>query len=339
MEYRISIIVPVFNTSKYLKECVDSILNQTYKNLEVILVDDGSTDNSWEICENYEEKDNRVRAFHKENSGVSATRNYGLEKASGDLISFCDSDDIVKQDLYETLLNKLIETGADRVCGGYAYLYSDNHKLYCKPRKKDGIYKCSDLVRIMIDDGTLSGFLFSGVNNSLFKSDILRRNNIKFKEDVKYNEDSLFSFEYAIYSKTLYSMQSVPLYLYRQHESSSTKKRPKEKVYDSLHIALDTIVDGNKDVFDYSMQMKRRAVTEALWAILDCIKCNSGRECIRAIRNLITSPDVTANLKYIDYNNLNIYKKCFFVMMKHRCPFFLYLAAAITPLLSKYLSR
>lgn len=339
MEYKISIIVPIFNTSKYLKECVDSILNQTYHNLEVILVDDGSADNSWKICENYEEKDNRVRAFHKENSGVSATRNYGLEKASGDLISFCDSDDIIKQDLYKTLLNKLIETGADRVCGGYAYLYSDNHRLYCKPRKKDGVYKCSDLVKIMIDDGTLSGFLFSGVNNSLFKADILRRNNIKFKEDVKYNEDSLFSFEYAIHSETLYSMQSVPLYLYRQHEASSTKKRPKEKVYDSLHIALETIVYGNRDLFDYDIQMKRRLVTEALWAILDSVKYDSSRESIRTIHNLIKSPEVAFNLKFIDYNNLNIYKKCFFVMMKLRTPFFLYLAAAITPLLSKYLSR
>ncbi len=252
----------------YLKECIESILNQTYSKIEVVIVDDGSTDNSLAICKEYRDKDKRVRIFHKENSGVSSARNLGLRMAEGDYISFCDSDDVVKPELYWTLLQKLKDTGADRVCGGYEYLYPDNHRLYCKPRKDDGIYKCSDLIKVMIDDGTLSGFLFSGVNNSLFKSEIIKQNHIGFKENVKYNEDSLFSFEYALHSRTLYSMQSLPLYLYRQHNASSTKKRPKEKVYDSLHSALDVIVKNRNDI-DYELQMKRRIVTETLWAILD----------------------------------------------------------------------
>lgn len=322
----------------YLKECIESILNQTYSKIEVVIVDDGSTDNSLAICKEYRDKDKRVRIFHKENSGVSSARNLGLRMAEGDYISFCDSDDVVKPELYWTLLQKLKDTGADRVCGGYEYLYPDNHRLYCKPRKDDGIYKCSDLIKVMIDDGTLSGFLFSGVNNSLFKSEIIKQNHIGFKENVKYNEDSLFSFEYALHSRTLYSMQSLPLYLYRQHNASSTKKRPKEKVYDSLHSALDVIVKNRNDI-DYELQMKRRIVTETLWAILDNGHNGSITESTRIIDNLVKSRNLINCLRYIDYKGLNVYKKSFYLMMKYKMSLSLCLAARMVPILSKYLSR
>lgn len=322
----------------YLKECVESILNQTYSKIEVVIVDDGSTDNSLAICKEYRDKDKRVRIFHKENSGVSSARNLGLRMAEGDYISFCDSDDVVKPELYWTLLQKLKDTGADRVCGGYEYLYPDNHRLYCKPRKDDGIYKCSDLIKVMIDDGTLSGFLFSGVNNSLFKSEIIKQNHIGFKENVKYNEDSLFSFEYALHSRTLYSMQSLPLYLYRQHNASSTKKRPKEKVYDSLHSALDVIVKNRNDI-DYELQMKRRIVTETLWAILDNGHNGSITESTKIIDNLVKSRNLINCLRYIDYKGLNVYKKSFYLMMKYKMSLSLCLAARMVPILSKYLSR
>lgn len=322
----------------YLKECVESILNQTYSKIEVVIVDDGSTDNSLAICKEYRDKDKRVRIFHKENSGVSSARNLGLRMAEGDYISFCDSDDVVKPELYWTLLQKLKDTGADRVCGGYEYLYPDNHRLYCKPRKDDGIYKCSDLIKVMIDDGTLSGFLFSGVNNSLFKSEIIKQNHIGFKENIKYNEDSLFSFEYALHSRTLYSMQSLPLYLYRQHNASSTKKRPKEKVYDSLHSALDVIVKNRNDI-DYELQMKRRTVTETLWAILDNGNNGSITESTKIIDNIVKSKDLINCLRYIDYRTLNIYKKLFYFMIKYKMSLSLCIAARMVPSLSKYLSR
>ena len=95
----ISIIVPVYNTEKYLRECLDSILAQTYTDIEVILIDDGSKDGSLSICQEYASIDKRVRVYHKENSGVSDTRNFGIEHANGEFISFCDSDDKVDSEL------------------------------------------------------------------------------------------------------------------------------------------------------------------------------------------------------------------------------------------------
>ena len=110
---KISIIVPVYNVEKYLKTCLDSIINQTYQNLEIILVDDGSTDNSGEICEEYRKTDSRIILIHKENEGLSMARNFGLDIASGDYISFVDSDDFIARNMMEALYNRLLETQSD----------------------------------------------------------------------------------------------------------------------------------------------------------------------------------------------------------------------------------
>ena len=116
----ISVIVPVYNVEPYLRKCLDSIVYQTYKNLEILVVDDGSTDECGRICDEYEEKDERIRVFHTENRGLSCARNLGLDEARGEWIGFVDSDDWIEPDMYEVLLKEALETGADVVdCGVY----------------------------------------------------------------------------------------------------------------------------------------------------------------------------------------------------------------------------
>lgn len=113
MNELISIIVPVYNVQKYLPRCIDSIINQTYKNLEIIVVDDGSTDDSGKICDEYAKKDNRIRVIHKENGGLSEARNIGINQANGDLIGFIDSDDYISKDMFEILRKSLIKYQTD----------------------------------------------------------------------------------------------------------------------------------------------------------------------------------------------------------------------------------
>ena len=100
MDDLISVIVPVYNVEEYLDRCIESIVNQTYKNLEILLIDDGSTDNSYNICDKWAKKDNRIKVVHKENGGVSSARNVGLDVATGDYIGFVDSDDYISIDMY-----------------------------------------------------------------------------------------------------------------------------------------------------------------------------------------------------------------------------------------------
>jgi glycosyltransferase involved in cell wall biosynthesis len=109
----ISVIVPVYNVEKYLPECIESIKDQTYKNIEVLLIDDGSTDSSGQICDEAAKKDNRIKVIHKENQGISHTRNTGLSKCTGDYLTFIDSDDYVTNDYVEYLFNQIEKTGAD----------------------------------------------------------------------------------------------------------------------------------------------------------------------------------------------------------------------------------
>ena len=113
MEDLISIIIPVYKVEKYIYKCIDSVLNQTYKNLEIILVDDGSPDKCPEICEEYAKKDNRIKIIHKKNGGLSDARNAGLKVATGKYIGFVDSDDYIEKDMYQVLYNNIIKTNSD----------------------------------------------------------------------------------------------------------------------------------------------------------------------------------------------------------------------------------
>ena len=110
MKELISIIVPIYNVEKYIHKCIESIINQTYKNLEIILVDDGSPDNCGNICEEYAKNDSRIKVIHKENNGLSSARNAGLEICKGDYIGFVDSDDYIELNMYEVLINALKNT-------------------------------------------------------------------------------------------------------------------------------------------------------------------------------------------------------------------------------------
>ena len=115
MEQKVSIVVPVYNVEKYLKRCVNSLIGQSYSNLEILLVDDGSKDSSLSICKEYELKDSRIRVFHKENEGLGLTRNYGIERATGEYITFVDSDDYLTSDAITAMLDRAIATNADVV--------------------------------------------------------------------------------------------------------------------------------------------------------------------------------------------------------------------------------
>lgn len=124
----VSIIIPVYNAKKYLANTLDSVIKQTYKNLEIILVNDGSTDNSKDICESYAKIDKRIKVINKENGGVSSARNYGLALAKGEYISFIDSDDFLVTDMIETLVNDIQNTNAEIAVCGYWHVTEEEYQ-------------------------------------------------------------------------------------------------------------------------------------------------------------------------------------------------------------------
>lgn len=188
----VSVIIPVYNVAAYLEECVQSVLNQTYTNLEIILVDDGSTDDSGAMCDRFAATDPRVRVIHRENGGLSAARNTGLTNANGQFLYFLDSDDWIDPDTVEQLRTQLLETDSDFVIFN-AVCFEDGGKPFSpNPYKRHATYKtctAGEMARRQ--------FVFDEykpcVPLSFYKSDFIRQNDLSFKDGVL-GEDELFSF-------------------------------------------------------------------------------------------------------------------------------------------------
>lgn len=177
--HKVSVIVPVYNVEKYLERCILSIINQTYKNIEIILVDDGSKDSSGEICDNFAEKDTRIKVIHRVNGGVSDARNAGLDNATGEFIYFIDSDDYIHKDLIKDNLEKLIEKDADIICFN-RYIVNNNEVL-----KRVNIYNKS-----MGTYDVIEGIWKKKLSNSVCDKICRRKlwNNIRFLKGTEFED-------------------------------------------------------------------------------------------------------------------------------------------------------
>ena len=209
----ISVIIAIYNPGKYLRPCLDSIVNQTYKNLEIILVDDGSKDESLAVCKEYAEKDSRVIVYHKENSGVSATRNQGIRLAHGDYFSFIDSDDYLEKDTYEYLMNLMKTHNVDIV----------THEHFITRPGKETTHTCPDSVYGRFDrkngmDIVVHHYPFAC--NKLFAKKCIE--NLWFNETICRGEDGLFT-RFAFDKADYVYFDKRPLYHYVQSEDSAVR--------------------------------------------------------------------------------------------------------------------
>ena len=184
MQPKISVIVPVYKAEKYLHRCIDSILAQTFTDFELILVNDGSPDNSGAICDGYAAKDNRVRVFHKKNGGVSSARQFGLDQAQGEYIIHADSDDWVEADMFEELHKQAKEKHADMVICDYYVNYSGHQEL---SKQKPSA----------LDHETVLKELFISLNsscwNKLVKRACINKYSVKFPKELSFMEDGYFN--------------------------------------------------------------------------------------------------------------------------------------------------
>lgn len=230
---KLSVIVPVYNVEKYLEKCLNSIINQSYRNLEIICVNDGSTDNSLTILKAYEKKDPRIILIDKENGGLSSARNVGLDVASGEYITFVDSDDYIALNTYELCLNKFNDE-VDFVSYSFQYVYTDltDIKFNSFNQKYVGLHKCN--ATIILDNS-----FWVAVWSKIFRKKIIDKYCIRFPEGLIF-EDILFSYEYYFISNNAYFLQDN-LYYYVQRSDSimgQTRKTKPGVAIDFLHINL-----------------------------------------------------------------------------------------------------
>lgn len=277
----LSIIIPVYNSEKHLIQCVDSVLAQSYADFEIILVDDGSTDLSGKLCDEYASRYTNVYAFHKENEGVSVARNKGLEQARGEYVIFVDSDDWLEKDA----LSLLMQHGdmADLMFFGSAFhSVGKGIKTYCPElHMYKGLSELQEGIIDLVVNPKYPDYL-GFTWNKVFKLSILKERNIRFIDNLAYREDEAFTLQYAYCCKDLITLPDI-VYNYRISDTGLTKKKHSVNEYLLLSHAYQKCLFcyANKKMQDYiasqivrnylnaikqiSYFKKRNAIIEELW--------------------------------------------------------------------------
>ncbi|MBE6751832.1 MAG: glycosyltransferase [Ruminococcaceae bacterium] len=317
-EAKISIIIPVYNVEKYIERCVESLLRQTFEDIEIILVNDGSKDNSGHLCDEMSEKDARIKVFHQENQGVSVARNTGISNASADYIVFVDSDDFAAPTMCESLYNIITNTDCDlAVCRAYN---TDSEELICYPEEKD----LPAPVVLDRDDGVFK--MANPLENfctpwgKIFKKDLVLK--CKFPVGVPMAQDLHFVYSYLAYCKKI-TFTEEKLYYYFAREDST----------------VHTPITGNKAqklLFVHSDTVERLSWVdnEKLYHQINAyFSCNCETTILNSlIMNKHSDPDLVKQLQaMLKQNYKSIIKSSLPVMKKIQM-----LLAALSPALYKY---
>ena len=225
---KISVIVPIYNVEQYLRRCIDSIINQTYKNLEIILIDDGSTDNSSTICDEYCKKDKRIKVIHKNNEGVSSARNKGIELSKGKYIVFIDSDDYVSNEHIEVLYDCIISNNVDLVISNLIDISEDGIILNNEEKESFLMNKDQCLKELLSEDN-----FYHLCCGNIYRKDLLEK--IRFNCKYRIAEDLDFLYRYIKHIRSAYFL-SKNTYYYLKREGSATNSIYSEKWNDELKI-------------------------------------------------------------------------------------------------------
>ena len=247
---KVSVIVPVYNCEKYLKKCLDSLVNQTLKDIEIICVNDGSTDNSGRILEEY--TDSRIKIITKENGGISSARNAGIAVAKGEYLGFVDSDDWVDLDFYEKLYNTAVKYNADIAAAGIIRLHKLRKRYYLQ--FKDEQVTDDFKTKLQLCDIPDKSYVW----NKIYKTDKFNKTNLKFKEGRIY-EDVIFTPQILYSMKTLVTVPGTYYYYWRRPKSLITLKHEtaKSDLQLSLDEAAEFLEQHNIVVLDMKTQTQR----------------------------------------------------------------------------------
>ena len=229
----ISIVVPVYNVDRYLNKCVETLVNQTYKNIEILLINDGSTDNSSNLCNEWIKRDNRIRVFHKKNGGLSDARNYGIEKARGKYISFIDSDDYIKLNMLSILHYYLIKNNADISIVSYLMVDENYDNLLDNniPEKECISFTKEEAIKELFHDNSIGNYAW----NKLYKKSLFKE--IKFPVGKKMEDIGTMYLLFEKANKIIYNPSKC--YYYVQREGSILHDKNKKLIQDKYELSRE----------------------------------------------------------------------------------------------------
>lgn len=328
MKPKLSVIIPVYNVERYLERCVDSIRNQTLYELEIILIDDGSTDASGQICDNLSKEDKRIRVIHKENEGQGIARNCGLEIAIGKYVAFVDSDDYMEEDAYEFIIGQMERKDAQIASFGYTKDDANGKVVYqSKIRERD--YRKKEINSQFIlhffgddpEDDDLRGV---SACMSIYRMDIINKNQIRFlSERQVFSEDTIFNLDYCkCIDKAIVCQRR--LYHYCLKEDSFTKGYQKDRWELTLYFAK--LLEEYAEYYEIEKDVDSR-IKMVLWvSLMDSIKQevrlinNTPSKKIRKnVRSICEQWEVKELIGKLDVEKLNKKQKLFYLCLKYKC--------------------
>ena len=338
----ISIIVPVYNVEKYLSYCLDSLVNQTMKEIEIILVNDGSTDNSGEICKKYAETDDRIKYIVQKNSGLSATRNVGITLANGEFIMFVDSDDWIDPDICEYLYKVAEKHKTDYLFGSYynestigtkeKIIYQDNEIVYDKKQVQ------TDLLKNVIG---LTGKklrhpekidTLTPVWARLYRTSIIKNNNIQYIDlNLVPSECQLFNCHYLMNANSAIYIRK-PIYHYRRNNNLSVTKGYRTGLLKKWIYWINSTKEyiEKNDMWD---ELKDAYYSRICFSVIplggNAIKKNTLKEILSEIKEFLNDEHYIEAFKELDFSYFKIHWKVFFYLAKYRCTFGFYLMTKI----------
>jgi glycosyltransferase involved in cell wall biosynthesis len=327
----VSIIVPIYNAEKYLKTCIDSILNQTYENIEVILINDGSTDNSKKICCEYKEKDSRIVVIDQPNCGPSISRNNGLKLSTGKYVQFVDADDYIEQDMTEKLI-KSMDNNTQLVMSAFNVVFikdGKGDKVTNDCNKLLGMknyYKKPEFLSVFGEF-----FLLDYINvlwNKLYSIDVIKKNNLRFIDDLFMGEDLLFNLDY-IKSCDDIKFINQPLYNYLQINENSLTRKSKKNFFEIQQMLFKKVREFMKENDCYSNKNKgcvEKLYTDLIISSFDNIilDSNLNGNSKKAYMNRIVQDDsVRESIQFFKFGNIQ--KKLIYLFIKYKKVICIYL--------------
>lgn len=317
---KVSVIVPVYNAEKYLQECVDSILNQTLSDLELILVDDGSTDSSPALCDHYVAQDARVKVIHKPNGRAASARNAGLRTAMGEYVAFVDSDDWISPDMYE----KMLQAGADVTLCDYVRFQGEKEFPFTQPNVAAGFYNKSQIREKIYPHLVMDGIEYPiTISNwaMLIKRDIIVKNHLSYREDILISEDAPFGSEVLYCADSFAYLKGERFYHYRMTEGSASKTYKPWWWDSSLKINEETESFFSKcEDYDFTQQIKSNMFYLAR-AEICYILCNrelSRKEQDKKVQTVMDHPRVVRMMKEFDVSPYPIQFKMLYWSILYR---------------------
>lgn len=242
MENIVTVIVPVYNVENYLQQCIDSIIGQSYKYLEIILVDDGSTDGSGKICDEYANQDNRIKVIHKQNGGLVSARKAGLKEATGKYIAFVDSDDWIDTDMYECLMKKIQESDADILATGFYKECAESTSIAYDGMEEGCYFRDSGILsrQLFFKDGISKISVSSNMVTKLFKADIVKEYYMKIDDRISYGEDAACIYSCVPFVKGVQIWHKA-FYHYRFREDSIVHNK-NEKILQQVGLLYEHLI-------------------------------------------------------------------------------------------------